>query len=101
MSQLHESGPIDAYGKKDTYLMGIFLHSKQAFPYFADVFLSRYFFLSSSDINKLLRQSSIFKRMPPSLLNTAESILIECYLSPGLHTEQPELMITRLQWVSI
>lgn len=30
-----------------------------------------------------------FKRMPLSLLNTAESILIECYLSLGLHTKQP------------
>lgn len=59
-------------------------------------------FLSSSDINKLSRQSSIFKRMARSLLNAAESILIECYLSPGLYTEQPEgQWLTRLWWVSI
>jgi len=57
-----------------------------SYPSFSSVVL----FLSSSDINKLSRQSSIFKRMPLSLLNTAESILIQCYLSPGLYTEQPE-----------
>lgn len=46
-------------------------------------------FLSSSDLNELSRESNISKSMPLSLLNTAESILIECYLSPGLYTVQP------------
>lgn len=31
--------------------------------------------------------------MPLSLLNTAESILIECYLSPGLYTGKTQLII--------
>lgn len=52
-------------------------------------FPSMILFLSSSDLNELSRKSNISKRMPLSLLNTAESILIECYLSPGLYTVQP------------
>lgn len=59
------------------------LMSKKFFPWFS---------FSNHCISTSFWGSPVFQCIPLSLLNTAESILIECYLKPGLYTGKTQLI---------